>query len=307
MSCGDLRGAYPSKEIEEANGSRTLESPWAAPVRQLRRTPPSLGEAVIVVDVAGVLSAPWMQPLIGAIVTAVGAWWGSKRSGEADHGGITQLAETHGAKSPVHQTASLVVNRHTWQVQAREPQPRRLSAPAQSSSSESDDLWWVIILIGIIAIIALTWVLAAFWPTVSTILYVLVLIAIFIAALTWHRWPDGIAGRVAVRTAIVTVGSAVLWAVSVLPQPVRGEPALPTIAASTEGLPFGQALGKTLNLIGMNGLFTYELRLFGRAFSCLPSDWLPPRRSAWSSRNWARAGQTPPRALSDWATPCPDE
>ncbi len=210
-----------------------------------------------------------MQPLIGAIVTAVGAWWGSKRSGEADHGGITQLAETHGAKSPVHQTASLVVNRHTWQVQAREPQPRRLSAPAQSSSSESDDLWWVIILIGIIAIIALTWVLAAFWPTVSTILYVLVLIAIFIAALTWHRWPDGIAGRVAVRTAIVTVGSAVLWAVSVLPQPVRGEPALPTIAASTEGLPFGQALGKTLNLIGMNGLFTYELRLFGLGFLVL--------------------------------------
>lgn len=216
-------------------------------------------------DPLPLLNAPWMQPLVGLLVTALGSWLGS-RTGDKPSG-ITQTATTHGSNSPVTQT----VNQHTWHVSP--PPPRatpespRTGSTATTSGSDDDEIAKAIgvFAVLVVGISASTWAVASNWTAVSVTLRVLTLVALFITALTWWRWPSGVRGAWGLRITITAIGSALLWALTVLPTPAGTEPALAAIEKSTAGMTLAESVGATMRSLGLDGVLAYEMRLGGVA------------------------------------------
>lgn len=216
-------------------------------------------------DLTAVLNAPWLQPLVGLLVTILGSWLGARNSGSTASG-ISQHAVTHGERSKVTQT----VNQNTWQITApprQEPSPHTQVVTIKNASSDDDEFGRMLAIIAgvIVGVAALTWGIASNWTIVSILLRLIVLAAMFVIALTWRRWPDGVIGAWPLRIAITVVGSAILWAVTVLPLPVGDEPSLVDIDIATSHLGITDSIGQTISLLGMRGIFTYELRLAGLA------------------------------------------
>lgn len=214
------------------------------------------------VNLVALLNAPWLQPLVGLLVTVLGSWLGARSSGSAD-GGISQNAVTHGQRSSVTQT----INQNTWQISepARAQPTERQQTTHGKAPNDENDLARIIGLgaAAVVGIAALTWGVASNWGVVSVTLRLVVLAAMFVIALTWWRWPAGVVGAWNLRIAITAVGSAVLWAVTILPNPVGNEPSLGAIDVATRQLDIGDSIGRTISMLGMHGIFAYELRLGG--------------------------------------------
>lgn len=219
-------------------------------------------------DLPSLLNAPWAQPLAGLLVTALGSWLGSRKPSAG--GGITQTATTHGTNSPVTQT----VNQNTWHIT---PTPSA-AAPAtrtgatSSSPASSDDEAASVILFGLAAVVgvaAVTWAVAVNWSLFTLGLRAVTLLALFVTALTWWRWPHGVRGAWCLRILITGIGSAVLWALTVLPVPVGREPSLVAIQRMTAGMNVTDSIAATIRALSMEGLLTYELRLAGLLFLLL--------------------------------------
>lgn len=210
-------------------------------------------------DLTALLNAPWLQPMAGLIVTLIGSWIGIRTNGSAP-GTISQSAVAHG-EAPITQT----VNQHTWHLS--EPQrpapPSPQATPTPRSSDDDTEVVVGLIFAVFIGVAALTWAVASNWTVVSLVLRLLVLLALFVVALSWWHWPPGIVGAWPLRIGVTLVGSAILWALTVLPVPVGGEPSLSTIVKATSGLPVGDSISKTMSLLGVTGVLTYEMRLGG--------------------------------------------
>lgn len=212
-------------------------------------------------DVIGLLNAPWLQPLAALVVTVLGSWLGARGAG-SPRPAISQHAVTHGERSRITQT----VNHHTWHVS--EPARPTRSAPQQvvvKKSSDDDDSGMILGLMVavVVGVSALTWAVASNWSAVALVLRLLVLVSLFILALTWWRWPSGVVGAWPLRVSVTVVGSAILWALVVLPVPVGGEPSLSAIDEATRHLDIWPSIERTMALLGMSGIFAYEMRLGG--------------------------------------------
>ncbi|WP_141397198.1 hypothetical protein [Mobilicoccus massiliensis] len=203
------------------------------------------------------------------MVTALGSWLGSRHG--PDSRGISQNATTHGSNSRITQT----VNQNTWHISPRLPAPKPEAQSSGSTSSaptnDDDDVAKMIgLCFAVVAgVSALTWAIAAHWGLVLLITRIVTMIALFITALTWWRWPAGVRGAGGMRVAITAIGSAVLWALSALPIPVRHEPSLREIERATSGMSIVESVTATWNALGLDGVFAYEMRLAGVALLLL--------------------------------------
>ena len=219
-------------------------------------------------DLVALLNAPWAQPLLGLIVTLAGAIVGRRQSQKSrtssdatDSGG--QHATSHGANSPITQTLTY----NTWHVPVperrdRTKQPVRGATAAPAPDAEDDNGRMIGIAFAVLAgVCLLTWAAATYWSGISLALRAMTLAAAFVTAATWWRWPHGVRGAYPLRIAITLLGAAVMWALTVLPRPVRHEASLDAIARATRNLDFGDALVTTFNRIGMDGVIIYEVRL----------------------------------------------
>lgn len=150
---------------------------------------------------------------------------------------------------------------HRWQSEVHHHHHVSEGGATSTTADDSGAEVWLLVfgavVVGCVAAVAM----ARYWPVFESAVQILVLVALFTAAILRRRWPAGLAARVGMRLLILAIGAALLWATTTIPVGVAGVPDLAFLNRHTRRLDFGDAVGRAPEILGLQGVFLYLHRL----------------------------------------------
>lgn len=208
-------------------------------------------------SITEILDTPWIQPLVALIITITGSLLGQRTANPS--AGVSALATTSGANSPVTQHVRHTTTNNTWNIQA----PTSFQRSQSQASVDDDDDVWAKIIVTFVLIVGSIMLLAAYWRPFTVALYATTALAMFVNSFAWRRWDPSLPGRHWMAALLFACGLALLWGVSMFPHPLGSVPGLHQIAGATVGQSWSTAMATTWHLIQGPGLLVYVARLVG--------------------------------------------